>query len=382
MLAAGIAGGAKAVGDQAGDQIAMQNRMELMRQESAIRTDAEQRLIEYRAQTDRTSAQNKATDALGFESADTTLAARGKIATAAGDSARAVKLADATDQGLNDAQRKKLADDAKATHDAAADQAIADSNNPALMQAKKALALADPKTAAEIEKIVAEKGYFNAHAQAVLMTARAAQDRADGGLNKMPEAQKLEYQNLAAEAKAALANQAKFEAESTGGLFDKDKNPTDQYRVVQANTEKAARALDAFRMRSGMMNPDDMADRAIAGETSSAKIGEAVKQAYAMGGKDFGDKFYARVQASGALERNAEQAAQAADTDAKKRGMIDMPEPASSGLFTGPRLIYLQNKDNTGRINAAEKKELGELLATKGKEWFRGLATAEDSIAN
>ena len=312
LLATALAGGAAVIGKQAGDDIEQGRKAELMRQEAEIRAQTEMRLMERRALVARQSNKDIQGDNLAFEASDDTLAKRGTIAQAAGKTARQVKLDDVTDIPLNTALRAKTRDDAEAEHAIKVDQAIRDSGNPSLLKAMADLETASPIKATEIRLKGAQAGEAaakgrEADARAGYFKAGGAtQGRGVGGkAEKMDESDKIEYQSLFGEVKTALANQAKFEAE--GQPLDGNSQPTAQYRIVQGNVTAARRRLERFQMKNGILDPDDLADAAVSGETDSGKIGTAIAQAYANGGTEFGDKFFARVRASGALERNAER---------------------------------------------------------------------------
>lgn len=395
ILASALAGGAGAIGKQAGDDIEQGRKTELMKQEADIREQTEKRLTEFRASTLRQSNKDTQSDNRTFNSSPETLAANATIAEAAGKTAQAVQLSAATNEPLNAAVRTKTADDAISAastarkvedeaHASKVAQTIADSGNPSLLKAMADLEKANPTKQAAIDLSKAHQHEADAKA-GYYARGGAAAGRATGTAGKLDhdlsESSKIQYQNLFGEVKAAMAHQAKFEAE--GQPLDGNNQPTPQYKLVQSNVAKANSKLASFQMRNGLLDPEELAGQAIAGETDSAKIGTAIAQAYSQGGSDFGDKFFATVRKSGALERNAEAAVSA--TTAKRKNNNGDGTPAkksySSGILTGPRLGYLQNLAKTGRIDAAEQDELDQLLATQGKEWWRGKATGDDSIS-
>ena len=395
ILASALAGGAGAIGKQASDDIEQGRKTELMKQEADIREQTEKRLTEFRAGVERTSANNKLLDMRNFNASDESIAAAAKIAMGAGNAAQAVQLSAATNEPLNTAFRDKAAADAISAgttarkledeaHTSKVAQTIADSGNLSLLKAMADLENANPTKKAAIDLSKAHQREADAKA-GYFARGGAAAGRATGTAGKLDhdlsESARIEYQSLFGEVKAAIAQQSKFEAE--GQPLDGNSQPTSQYKLVQNNVAKARRQLSSFQMRNGLLDPEELAGQAIAGETDSAKIGTAIAQAYSQGGSDFGDKFFATVRKSGALERNAEAAVSA--TTAKRKNNKGDGTPAnksySSGILTGPRLGYLQNLAKTGRIDAAEQDELDQLLATQGKEWWRGKATGDDSIA-
>lgn len=378
MLATALAGGAQVVGKQAGDDIDAGRKTDLMREQAAIQQQMEERLIEARARSARDQNMNLRTDNRAFDSSDDTIAASDKVAQAAGKTARGVKLAELTDTGLNDARRANTAADSKATHDQKVEETIRDSGNPSLMKAMADLENASPSKRAETNLKNAQAYQANQHGNYFKSAGAAASAKVDGKPEKMDEAAKIQYQNLFGEVKAAMAHQAKFEAE--GQPLDGSNQPTQQYKLVQANVAAARRQLSAFQMRNGILDPEELAGQAIAGEKDSAKIGTAIAQAYSQGGSEFGDKFFAAVRKSGALERNAEGQASKPGQNTAGSGAKGA-KTYTSGMLTGPRLGYLQGLESQGKINADEQDELSQLRATKGKEWWRGKASADDSIA-
>lgn len=120
------------------------------------------------AEIQRENAKLNRQDALDFETdpgnVDRRNAADKKRATAAGETAREVEAARAADPVLNEALRKKAADDAAAAKKIADDQAMAEAGNKPLLDAKAKIKLADPEVAARIAASRASAASSGAHA--------------------------------------------------------------------------------------------------------------------------------------------------------------------------------------------------------------------------
>ena len=158
ILASALAGGAGAIGKQAGDDIEQGRKTELMKQEADIREQTEKRLTEFRAGVDRTSAQNKLIDMRNFNASDESIAAADKLAMGAGKTARKVELEKLNDNPLNDAARYKVAADAKAAADSAASILKIQAADPELVQAIGVMELAKPQVRAQIAASNAASG--------------------------------------------------------------------------------------------------------------------------------------------------------------------------------------------------------------------------------
>lgn len=316
ILAAGLAGGARAVGGIAEGKIDQERRLESAQAISDIEEQKQKRIAEYEQkmrradQTYNTTGQGGA-ELLGFE------AKKGRQTNTIALEGR---RAEATDAGITSGLVSRTTAVAQAQHKTQVEQTIADSGNLSLLKAMADLTNADPSKRADINLKNAHANEANARA-GYLKAGGAAGAKAPGP-EKMDEADKIEYQNLFGQVKTELANLSKFEAE--GMPLDNDGKQTPQYGLVKQNVARAQRALLSFQMRKGLLDPADMAKSATDGETDSAKIGTAIAQAYELGGNTFGDKFYEAVRASGALERNAEGAgANAAPRIGKGDGIVN-----------------------------------------------------------
>lgn len=316
ILAAGLAGGARAVGGIAEGKIDQERRLESAQAISDIEEQKQKRIAEYQQQMRRadqtynTTGQGGA-ELLGFE------AKKGRQTNTIALEGR---RAEATDAGITSGLASRTTAVAQAQHKTQVEQTIADSGNLSLLKAMADLTNADPSKRADINLKNAHANEANARA-GYLKAGGAAGAKAPGP-EKMDEADKIEYQNLFGQVKTELGNLSKFEAE--GMPLDNDGKQTPQYGLVKQNVARAQRALLSFQMRKGLLDPADMAKSATDGETDSAKIGTAIAQAYELGGNTFGDKFYEAVRASGALERNAEGAgANAAPRIGKGDGIVN-----------------------------------------------------------
>lgn len=316
ILAAGLAGGARAVGGIAEGKIDQERRLESAQAISDIEEQKQKRIAEYQQQMRRadqtynTTGQGGA-ELLGFE------AKKGRQTNTIALEGR---RAEATDAGITSGMASRATAVAQAQHKTQVEQTIADSGNLSLLKAMADLTNADPSKRADINLKNAHANEANARA-GYLKAGGAAGAKAPGP-EKMDEADKIEYQNLFGQVKTELGNLSKFEAE--GMPLDNDGKQTPQYGLVKQNVARAQRALLSFQMRKGLLDPADMAKSATDGETDSAKIGTAIAQAYELGGNTFGDKFYEAVRASGALERNAEGAgANAAPRIGKGDGIVN-----------------------------------------------------------
>lgn len=316
ILAAGLAGGARAVGGIAEGKIDQERRLESAQAIADIEEQKQKRIAEYQQQMRRadqtynTTGQGGA-ELLGFE------AKKGRQTNTIALEGR---RAEATDAGITSGLVSRTTAVAQAQHKTQVEQTIADSGNLSLLKAMADLTNADPSKRADINLKNAHANEANARA-GYLKAGGAAGAKAPGP-EKMDEADKIEYQNLFGQVKTELGNLSKFEAE--GMPLDNDGKQTPQYGLVKQNVARAQRALLSFQMRKGLLDPADMAKSATDGETDSAKIGTAIAQAYELGGNTFGDKFYEAVRASGALERNAEGAgANAAPRIGKGDGIVN-----------------------------------------------------------
>ena len=326
VLASGIAGGATQAVDVAARGLETDRRIDAARILSQINEQRQMRLAEFQQNLARSQQTYNTTG----QGSDQLLGFAQRQAEQAAATARANKLAELTDVNLNEATRAKAAGDAKAAHSVQVEQTISDSGNSSLLKAMADLQLADPAKKALIAKTNAEADEARARAQYMREGGAAA-----GKAQKMDEADKIEYQSLFGEVKTALSNQAKFETE--GIPFDKDGKPTPQYAVLQRNVTRAKRDLLVFQMRKGLLDAEDMANQAVAGETDSTKIGTAIAQAYELGGTKFGDDFFAAVRKSGALERNAEARAPRGQA-ARRPQEATRSQPESSGEASAPAL--------------------------------------------
>ena len=169
-----------------------------------------------------------------------------------------------------------------------------------------------------------------------LLKAIGARDggKTAGKYDRMDEADKLQFQSVLGEVKAAKDSLAKFEVE--GQPFDKDGKPTQQYALLQSRVAAAAKASISFQMRKGLADPADDAIRAIGGEKDASRIGQSIGQAYEMGGSKYGDEFFEAVRKSGRLEELADERA---------------PEPSTS------KPSLLDQARNAGRSQSAAKPE-------------------------
>ena len=282
--------------------------------------------------------------------------------TLAGDIARA---------GNKELRQAKL-DDAAAAHKLQVEQTIADSGNASLLKAMADLANADPSKSADIRLKNAHANEANARARYLKATGSTA-TKVDGA-EKMDEATRIEYQNLFGQVKTELANLSKFESE--GVAFDADGKPSKQYELVKKNVDRARRDLLSFQMRNGLLDAADMAKSAVAGETDSAKIGEAITEAYKLGGAAFGDKFYAEVLASGALERNA----QAASTTPASRPLMDAAADGAADTKTRQQALA-ERQLRTAADYADRQRQSGE-MAKQAQAAFSKLAPGDRRAAS
>lgn len=140
ILAAGIAGGAKAYGDQLTKDIAQQQEADLFKTKSDIMEQAELRKIEAQERARRGTMQFSVSEPM----------IKGE-ATKAGAIARAQGEADVAKAAALAAETRK--------------QTIADAANPTLLAAIKTTALANPLVAAEIAQRTAAAGASGAEAQ-------------------------------------------------------------------------------------------------------------------------------------------------------------------------------------------------------------------------
>ena len=143
ILATALAGGAGVIGKQAGDDIADQRKSEMMRQEADIREQAEKRLIEFRSNADRIANKNRLVDTRDFNASDETIAATGKVARAAGATARDVERERLTDDTLNQARRDQATGDAAAAEAAKRNAVISSGSDPAYIKALRAISAAN-----------------------------------------------------------------------------------------------------------------------------------------------------------------------------------------------------------------------------------------------
>lgn len=155
ILATALAGGAGVVSKQAGDDIEQGRKTDLMRQQAAIEEQTQTRLAELRARLSRQSNKDTLADTLAFNSSDETIAATGKVAKAAGATARDVERERLGDTALNEAARKKATDDAKAAADASAGILKSQAADPAYLKSINVLKLADPEVRARIAALSA-----------------------------------------------------------------------------------------------------------------------------------------------------------------------------------------------------------------------------------
>jgi hypothetical protein len=273
-----------------------------------------------------------------------------------------------SDKPLNDALLANRQAEADQAHNIKTSQSIADSKNPSLLRALADLENASPHKKAQTDLVNAQADEVRARAGAL----RSGVGKS-GKAEKMDEADKIEYQNLFGEVKSALSNQAKFEAE--GMPVDAEGKPTAQYGIVKKNAAAAQRKLLSFQMRKGLLEPEDMAASAIAGEQDSTKIGAAIAQAYELGGGQFGDQFFQAVRKSGALERNAEAAAGKDKPGAKQLPVQPAEKKPSYGLFSAFRDSYLRQQKKQGSITPKEDQELAQLQEAKPNAWWRGRAS-------
>ena len=120
------------------------------------------------AEIQRESAKLNRQDALDFETDPNNLTRRNAAdksrAIAAGETAREVETARVGDTALNEAQRKKAADDAAAAKKIADDQAMAEAGNKPLLDAKAKIKLADPVVAAQVASLKASANASNTNA--------------------------------------------------------------------------------------------------------------------------------------------------------------------------------------------------------------------------
>lgn len=297
------------------------------------------------------------------------------VGTAQSEVALAGERAKVTDERLNQGRRDQAARDAALAHQTKIDQTMADAKNPAYLKAVADIENASPGKRAETDLKRAQASKENAYAGYLRSGGKSG--GGGGKADKMDESDKIEYTNLFGDVKEAMKNKAKFEAE--GMPLDENGAPTPQYALVQKNVGAANRKLLQFQMRKGLIDAEDMASDAIAGENDSAKIGAAIAQAYALGGGDFGDKFFESVRKSGALERNSEEAAAkaapAGGRASRGSGEPAVKEPARYGLFSSARVKYLEGIKSRGQIDEAGQTELDQLLQSRDKAWFRGRAS-------
>lgn len=197
ILAQALAGGTAALGKQAGDDMEAQRKAELMRQQAEIQEQMEMRLTEMRARVARQSNKDTMADTLAFNSSADTLSANDRIARSKAATDRGILKESLGDVELNDAQRKKTADDARSAAKTEAELAKERAADPIYLGAVSKIKLADPEVAARIAASRASAG---------ASAASAAESRArTEGIN-LSNADKKTLDKLYGDAGAILAD--------------------------------------------------------------------------------------------------------------------------------------------------------------------------------
>lgn len=161
ILAAGLAGGARAVGGIAEGKIDQERRLESAQAIADIEEQKQKRIAEYQQQM-RRADQTYNTTGQGFDELSAAKAADARQSAAL---ALEGKRNEATDQRLIDAQRSKARGDAEAAHETANAMLLADASNPALRKAQWDAAMNDPRTKAAYNASMASAGASAASAR-------------------------------------------------------------------------------------------------------------------------------------------------------------------------------------------------------------------------
>jgi len=200
ILAAGLAGGARAVGGIAEGKIDQERRLESAQVLSDIEEQKQKRIAEYQQQMRRADQTYNTTGQGGQELS----AYAASNARQAGGIALELKRNEATDQALIDAQRSKAKGDAEAAHATAKDMAIADANDPAYIGAVSKLKLADPEVAARIAASKAQVAESGARAGLIASQTEGA---------KLTNADKTQLNKLYSDASDILSDSTIDDAE-------------------------------------------------------------------------------------------------------------------------------------------------------------------------
>jgi len=189
---------------------------------------------------------------------------------------------------------------------------------------------------------------------------------------KMDEDSKLQYQGLIKTEQAASENINK--ALAAGTLDPK----SDAYSTLMQGVVAARRARIGFEMRQGLTEPSDVAAGITNGEKDPGKIATGIQEAYALGGKDFGDKVKAAAQP--VLDQVTAAAAKAAPVSAPAGTMVGMAKAASGRaqiaanieqkkkIDADPDVIALRQQIESaasGRAAIPLKSQLTALLAQR-----------------
>jgi len=248
IAAAGLGGGANAVGSITAGYIDQDRRLESAQVLADIDTQRQMRLTEYNAKVGRQSAQDVRADALAFDTAN--VDARNDIAKktgiAAGATARAVKIADLSDPTLPALERKKADEDAAAatTRDATKTKSLA--GDKEYMAAVGAIKLADPQVAAQIAA-------SRASAASSYASAAESGERAKGV--KLANADKVKLDGLYDEATRILSDATLDDTKRAAELAKVER----QIVMMKSKTGQAAARdpeLDTQTVTEEKMNPD------------------------------------------------------------------------------------------------------------------------------
>lgn len=184
---------------------------------------------------------------------------------------------------------------------------------------------------------VAEESRHNKAMEGYAAITAGARATKASAFDKLDEGVKMQYKGAQDAEKAA--SQAITEGLSKGTL---DPNSA-AYATLQGNIAAARKQRLGIEMRNGLIEPADVADGITRDETDPAKIATGVQQAYALGGKDFGDQVKKAAQpALDALTKpkaGAPVAAAAARPSMAAIAAQRIPDPPPETMQQGIRLV-------------------------------------------
>ena len=157
---------------------------------------------------------------------------------------------------------------------------------------------------------VAEESRHNKAMEGYAAITAGARATKASAFDKLDEGVKMQYKGAQEAEKAA--SQAITEGLAKGTL---DPN-SPAYATLQGNIAAARKQRLGIEMRNGLIEAADVADGITRDETDPAKITTGVQQAYALGGKEFGDQ----------VKKAAQPALDALTTKAK----VGPPAPAAT----------------------------------------------------